>query len=214
MGHKSSHPGHKHIHKAIRKHAPKSVQKIKKLFSFKYHKLFLLLLAIILSYYLFTRPEIQNMISGLDRLSYLGIFIAGILLALGFSSPFSIGFFITAKPENLFLAILIGGVGAVIGDMLIFKTIKFSFMDEFKELEKTEIIKTIEKAVKHNKNILIRHYLLYIFGGIIIASPFPDEIGISMLAGLTTIKTSTIALMGFILHSLVISLIFCFSIIL
>ena len=214
MGHKSSHPGHKHIHKAIRKHAPKSVQKIKKLFSFKYPKLFLLLLSIVLAYYIFTRPGVQNIIYGLDKSSYLGIFIAGILIVFGFSSPFSIGFFILAKPENLLLAILIGGVGAVVGDLLIFKAIKFSFMDEFKELEKTEIIKTIEKAVKHNKNILIRHYLLYIFGGIILASPLPDEIGISMLAGLTTIKASTIAWTGFILHSLAISLIFCFSIIL
>ena len=214
MGHKSSHPGHKHIHKAIRKHAPKSVQKIKKLFSFKYPKLFLLLLSIVSAYYLFTQPGVQNIIFGLNKSSYLGIFIAGILIVFGFSSSFSIGFFILAKPENLLLAILIGGVGAVVGDLLIFKAIKFSFMDEFKELEKVEIIKVIKKAIKHNKNILIRHYLLYVFAGIIITSPLPDEIGISMLAGLTTIKASTIALMGFILHSLAISLIFYFSIIL
>lgn len=211
MSHKSSHPGHRHIHKAIRKHAPRSVQKIKRLFSFKYHKLFLLLLAIIFAYFIFSQQGVQNMISGLDKLSYLGIFIAGILLAFGFSSPFSIGFFITTRPENLFLAILIGGVGTIVGDILIFKSIKLSFMDEFKELEKTEIVKTIENAVKHNKNILIRHYLLYLFAGIIIASPLPDEIGISMLAGLTTIKISTIMWIGFILHSFTIFLIFCFT---
>ena len=203
---------HKHIHKVIRKHAPKSVHKLKRLFSFKYPKLFLLILAIILAYYVFSHQGVQDTISGLDRMNYLGIFIAGILIVFGFSSPFSVGFFIVSQPDSLLLAALVGGIGAVVGDLLIFKTIKVSFMDEFKELEKTTILKTIRNAVNHNRNILIRHYLFYIFAGIIIALPLiPDEIGVSMLAGLTTINPKKLALMAFILHSIAIFLILYFS---
>ena len=74
-------------------------------------------------------------------------------------------------------------------------------MDEFKSLEKTKLIREIEHIVKKNKFVLVRHYLLYIFAGIMIATPLPDELGISMLAGLTTIKPLKLAIISFILHT-------------
>jgi len=58
--------------------------------------------------------------------------------------------------------------------------------------------------------VLIRHYLLYVFAGIILATPLPDEVGVSMLAGLTTIKPMKLAIIGFILHSAAIFCIFYF----
>ena len=202
---------HKHIHKIIRKHAPKSVHKVKKLFYFRYHKLLLLVLAIILAYYLFNLPVISDFFASIQRLDYIGMFMAGMLLSFGFSAPFSIGFFITSHPGNILLATLMGGIGAMVGDILIFRTIRLSFMDEFKELNHAKIIKTIEKAIEHNKNILIRHYLLYIFAGILIVTPLPDEIGISMLAGLTTVNQKKLAVISFILHSIAVFLILYFS---
>ena len=202
---------HKHIHKIIRKHAPKSVHKVKKLFYFKYLKLILLIASIFLAYYLFTLSGVLDFFSNLQKLNYAGMMIAGMLFSFGFSAPFSFGFFIISQPENLFLAAILAGIGSVIGDMLIFKTIKLSFKKEFKELNHEKIVKTIEKAIEHNKNILIRHYLLYIFAGILIVTPLPDEIGISMLAGLTTIKPLKLAVISFMLHSLAVFLILYFS---
>ena len=203
---------HKIIHAVLRKHHPQAVHKARKLFRFKYPKLVFLVLITILSYFIFKQPVIQGLILSLNKLNYLGFLIAGVLFAFGFSAPISIGFFIISQPSNLFLATILGGFGAVIGDIIIFKTIKSSFKDEFEELKKKKIIKKIEEIVKKNKHVLIRHYLLYIFVGIMIASPVSDEIGVSILAGLTTIKESTLALIGFILQSMVIFLILNFSI--
>lgn len=206
-GAKRVYKAHKHIHKTLRKHIPQGVLRAKKLFSFKYPKLFLLFLCIILAYYLFSQAGISSFIENLSKDNYLSIFLAGVFLALGFSAPFSIGFFILLQPENLLFASLIGGFGAMAGDMLIFKTIKYSFIKEFKELERKKIIRKIEKIVEKNKNVLIRHYLLYIFAGITIATPLPDEIGISMLAGLTTIKPLKLAIISFFLHSIAVFII-------
>lgn len=89
----------------------------------------------------------------------------------------------------------------MIGDLLIFKMIKFSFMDEFHELEKTKAIHEIEKIVNKKKRVLILHYLLYIFAGLILATPLPDELGVAMLAGLTTIKPLKLAIISFLIHS-------------
>lgn len=201
----------KQIHKKLKKHSPKGVHKAKRLFAFKYPKLILLIILIILAFLLFRHPLISNAILGLNNLNYLGFFIAGILLPFGFSAPFAIGFFIIAQPESFLLAILIGGTGAMCGDMLIFRIIKFSFMNEFGELEKTKVIRAIENIIKHNKHVLIRHYLLYVFAGILIATPLPDEIGVSMLAGLTTVNPKKLAIISFFLHSLAIFLILFFS---
>jgi len=89
----------------------------------------------------------------------------------------------------------------MIGDLIIFKTIKTSFTKEFKELEKIKVIHGIEKIVKKNKHVLIRHYLLYLFAGIAITSPLPDELGVSMLAGLTTINPIKLAIISFLLKT-------------
>lgn len=205
--------GQKLIHKRLKKYHPEEVHKAKKLFSFKYPKLFLLLILIILAYYLFSKTAISSWILNLHELNYLGLFIAGIFISFGFSAPFSVGFLIVSQPPNLFLGIIIAGLGAMLGDMFIFKTIKFSFMDEFKELKKTSRHKKIRSIIKKNKHIVVKHYLLYIFAGIMIATPLPDEIGVSMLAGLTSIKPLKLAIISFILHTFAVFLILYFSIV-
>ena len=202
---------HKHIHKTLRKHSPHGVHKAKKLFSFKYPKFALLIITIVFSYYLFSLAGVREAVSNINQFSYLGHFLAGILFSFGFTTPLSIGFLATSHPANILLATIIAGVGSVIGDLVIFKTIKFSFMNEFKALEKKKIIKKIEHIVENNRHVLIRHYLLYIFAGIILITPLPDEIGISMLAGLTTIKQWKLAIISFILHSIQFYIIIYFS---
>ncbi len=175
-----------HIHKHLKEQTPKGVKKAKRIFHFKYHKLIIFLLCILVAYILFSNKNFNDLIP-LTKTGYLTAFISGILIAFGFTAPFGIGFLIYSPPQNIFIGALIAGIGATISDLIIFKFIKFSFIDEFKKLEKTKTIKEIEEIVKKNKHILIKHYLLYVFAGIIIASPLPDEIGLSMLAGLTTI---------------------------
>ena len=84
-------------------------------------------------------------------------------------------------------------------------------MNEIKELEKTKTMRKIEKIFKRKKLKIIRSYLLYSFTWILIATPLSDEIGVSLLAGFTTIKTKTIAILGFVLNSIIIFLILYFS---
>ncbi len=192
----------KRIHHKLKKHAPRELHKAKKIFHFKLPKLFLLALFIIIAYLLFKQPFVYDLMSNLGKLSYPGIFIAGILISVGFSAPIGLGILITMNPESIILASFIGGLGAMVTDLLIFALIKSSLTKEFRTLEKTKLIRKIESIVAKEKNILIRHYILYVFVGIVIATPLPDEIGVSILAGLTTIKPSKLAIISFFLHSL------------
>lgn len=169
---------------------------------FKYPKLLLLIAFIVLSYFIFSDSNVQSFILSLGNLGYLGIFIAGMFFTFGFTTPFAIGFFVISNPDNIFLAALIGGLGALIFDLIIFKFVRFSLMDEFKRLEKTKPIKEVSFLIESNLSHKIRIYLLYAMAGVIIASPLPDELGILMLGGLTKIKISHLALISFLMNTI------------
>lgn len=173
---------------------------MKRLFKFKYPKLFLLVVITIISYLIFSNPAVQNFLRGLGG-GYLSMFIAGFLFSFGFSAPLAVGFFLVARPENIYLAAMLAGLGSLISNMIIFKIIRFSFMDEFKRLEKTAPIKEVHKLFSISLFHKIKIYLLYVFVGIVLATPLPDELGVVMLAGLTKIKLHLFALIGFVLHA-------------
>lgn len=175
---------------------------MKRWFKFKYPKIMLLVICIILAYLVFRNPDVLRFISNLRTLGYLGTFIAGIFFAFGFSAPFAAGYFITLNPGNVWLAGGIGGLGALTGDLLIFNFIRISFKKEIESIKKTKLISEIDVFLNESIFKKARIYLMYAIVGLIIASPFPDEIGVIMLAGLTRIKVSVLAVVSFILNTL------------
>jgi len=92
---------------------------MKRLFRFRYPKIALFAFAIVISYFIFSNPAVAGYVNELGNLSYLGVFIAGILFAFGFTAPIATGFFITLGVSNLWLLAIIGGLGAVLGDLVI-----------------------------------------------------------------------------------------------
>ena len=177
-------------------------REMKRLFKIKYPKLMFLAISIIIAYMLFKNPFINKIILSLDELNYLGIFIAGFFFSFGFTTPFAIGFLVSANIENLFAAAVLGGLGSVAGNLLLFKLIKISFTDEFKKLENTKRFKEIEDAFSKNLNQKLKIYVLYIFVGVIMASPIPDELAVTILAGSSKIKSIPLAIFSLFFHSL------------
>ena len=175
---------------------------MRKLFKFRYPKIVLLVIAIILSYFIFKNNYVTDFVLGLGELRYLGLFIAGMLFAFGFSAPFAVGFFVTYNPINLWFAAVVAGMGVMFANLVIFNIIKISFEDEFKKLEKTKTARLLNKFIGKEFGAHVRRHLMYVFAGIIIASPLPDEFGIIMLASLTKIKQLTLAILTFILGTL------------
>lgn len=173
---------------------------MKLLFHFKYPKLLILSISVILAYYLFSRPFAADFIKSYGGDGFVWMFTAGFLFSFGFTTPFAVGYFLTASPENIFLAALAGSFGALLCDMLIFKLIKLSFLAEFNRLEKEIFGKKIDLFLKAPSHF--KAYLLYFFAGIIIASPIPNEIGVSLLAGLTKIRPLVFSFVSFTMNFL------------
>jgi hypothetical protein len=172
------------------------------LFNFRYPKIALFIIAIIGAYFMFGNNYVQNYVSHLGNFGYVGIFIAGLFFSFGFTTPFSTGFFLTVNPGNIYLAAMLGGIGALIADLLIFSFIRLSFMDEFKRIENTKLSKKTGEFIKKSIGKKAKFYLMYAFAGIIIASPLPDEAGVTLLAGLTHIKISALAKISLLMNTL------------
>lgn len=170
------------------------------IFKFRYPKIALLILSIIVAYWLFSHPAVAQLVNHLNGWGYLGILIAGILLSFGFTAAFAVGFFIVLNPENLWMAAIIASVGSALGDYVIFKFIKGEFMDEFNRIKHTKLAKEANKLVEKELGHKIKVYLMYIFAEFVILSPLPDEAGVAMLAGLTKINSSFLTISSFILH--------------
>jgi len=169
---------------------------------FKYPKLAGFITAIIFAYIIFSNPSVSGFISSLNSAGYFGAFIAGIFYTFGFTSPFSAGFFIDLNPSSILLAGILGGIGALISDMFIFYIVKGFFKKEFILLGKEKPMKWAGKLLEKLLGKRLGSYTDYLLAAILIASPLPDEAGITLLAGLTKIKASAMAAISIIFNTI------------
>ena len=106
------------------------------------------------------------------------------------------------SPPDIYIAALVGGFGALIADLGIFSFIRLSFMDEFRLLERSSLIKHIMSGVRMIFPKKLRSFLVYIFVAIIIASPLPDELGVALLAGFTKFHPYSFMVLSYIGNTL------------
>ena len=102
----------------------------------------------------------------------------------------------------------IAGLGAVVGDMIIFHFIKDTLSREIEDIYNTFDQKKYVQKLFHTKYF---NWMLPVIGAVLIASPFPDELGVSMI-GLSKMSTFKFIILSFILNSLGIFLIVSASI--
>lgn len=121
------------------------------------------------------------------RMGYLGVFLSGIFFVLSFTAALAglvlIKFSATMP---MILVSLIAGLGGAAGDLLIFGLVRNGFKAEAKKA--------------YRRSFFLR-WLLPIVGALIIASPLPDEIGVTLM-GITNIKPKRFMLVSFLLNSL------------
>lgn len=134
---------------------------------------------------------------------YLTMFAGGLLFSFGFTTPFAIAIFIEmAATVNPVLGAAIAGIGAMTSDLLIFKFIRFSFMDEIEQLKKIQPLRWFRRMEKDTVPTQIQKYIAWSIAGIILASPFPDELGVSVLSGDAHIHGKPFAAFCFTMNTL------------
>ena len=164
----------------------------------KYPKLLFLICTFIVAYFMFIGRDFLPFHNFLLSLGYLGTFLAGVFFTYGFTAaPATAMLLILSNEQNIFFAGFIAGFGALVGDLIIFKFIRYSFANEIEKISQ-------EKAINYLNNkipTLLKKHFVSILAGFIIASPLPDEIGVSLLATSRSISTKFFSVLSFSLNT-------------
>lgn len=159
-------------------------------------KLIALIIVLLISVYFFDAKSTAHFAEQTFLFKLVVVFLSGIFYTSFLTLPLSI-ILLVAMASHLdpYVLAVIGGMGAIIGDLVIIKIFRtifsfFSFVrhqDNFKRLKKT-----------------LRFYHLdlvaIILGSIIIASPLPDELGLILL-GASKLSYFRLAILAFFLNS-------------
>lgn len=165
--------------------------------NYKYKNLTLVFLNILIAISLSRFDFLSDLFLKLGHLALVGPFIAGILFVSTFTAAIGIVILLDlAKTLSSFQIALVAGAGAVVGDFLFFYFFKNNLLSEirliYNKLSGQHLTRTL-----HHKYLT---WTLPIIGAFIIASPFPDEIGIGLM-GLTRMKNYQFLLLSFALNS-------------
>lgn len=173
-------------------------------YKIQYPKLSLLACSFLLAYIMYIQGFFDLLPELLHGHGYISMFIGGLLFTFGFTSPFAVAIFIEmADTVDPFLGALVAGAGAVLADMTIFQFVRLSFMDEIRSLKASALARWIsEKLHRETVPERIRQYIAWSIAGILIASPLPDELGVTMLSGLTEIRGKAFAAVCFSLNTI------------
>ncbi len=134
------------------------------------------------------RSEIlTRILTSTKEMEVLGSFIAGMFFTSIFTTaPAIVTLGEIANANSILLTALIGALGAVVGDLIIFRFMRDRLSEHLMELVKHQGVGKRFKALIKMKYF---RWFTFIIGGLVIASPFPDELGISIL-GFSRLKMS------------------------
>lgn len=181
----------------MKKHLPKTQKK------YTYVNLLLVAAGILFALLLSRYEPFQTFLFSLGGYGYIGAFIAGMLFVSTFTVATSALILLILAEKLVPIEIgLIAGLGAVVGDLTIFHVVKDGLLDEVEDIYNRFGGKRVSRIL----HVKAFRWMLPVIGAIIIASPFPDELGISLM-GISKMNTIRFAVLSFILNSLGIFLI-------
>ncbi len=160
--------------------------------------MFFIVLSILVAF-IFIRLGVANKIVSLsEEGKILGSFLAGIFFTSAFTiSPASIAIAILSKTTPILTLAFCGACGAVLGDMILFLFIRDKFAEDLEEALRHYHDRKLTRFF-HRKFF---HWLTPLVGALVIASPLPDEMGITML-GFSRIRIWALMTISFAMNFL------------
>jgi len=128
----------------------------------------------------------------------VGSFLSGIFFTSAFTiAPSSIAIALLSKTTPILLLAFCGALGAVLGDMILFLFIRDRFADDLEAVLHHYHEKKLTRFFHHK----FFRWLTPLVGALVIASPLPDELGITMM-GVAKIRTWNLVAISFTMNFL------------
>jgi nitrogen fixation-related uncharacterized protein len=123
-------------------------------------------------------------------------FVAGIFFTSAFTiAPSSVALSHLAESSPLPTVALWGALGALCGDLILFFFIRDRFADDLRHSLKPSLLKHIMSSF----HLGFMKWLAPILGAFIIASPLPDEIGLTLM-GLSRVRLVVLIPVSFVMN--------------
>ncbi len=165
----------------------------------KFNNLTFFIISIVVAFFVSQSDEFYYLLHHIGRLSYLGAFLGGMLYVSTFTvATGAIILIFLSDTMTIWEISVIAGLGSLFGDFVIFRLVKDKLSDEL------EIVYDNIDEKHHIQKLLHTKYFswtLPVLGALIIASPFPDELGVSLL-GISKMTTRKFILIAFALDIL------------
>jgi membrane protein YqaA with SNARE-associated domain len=167
-----------------------------KLLQGHYKGLLLVVLGITFALFLSTNEFFHTFISNLGAFGYIGAFVAGMFFVSTFTVASAVLVLLLLSHQlPTWQVSLIAGLGATLGNYLLFLFIKEKIVGHVKQFAKTR--------KRHHRHLLFQHHshwLLPFAGLIFMATPLPDELGILLLS-IFEMRTYQFVLISFTLKT-------------
>jgi len=165
----------------------------------KYKNLVFFFISLVIAIFLFKLQVVHSFLLNLGSIGYFGAFIGGMLFVSTFTVATGALILMTLAETLSPIEIgIIAGLGAVIGDFIIFRFVKNNLSNELEEIYNKIDSRQHLVKILHTKYF---SWTLPVIGAIIIASPFPDEIGVSLM-GISKMKIHHFLLTSFVLNAI------------
>lgn len=143
-------------------------------------------------------PFFPTLVAQIEKFGYLGAIFSGFLFTSTFTAATG-GLLLLnfAKLLDPFWLIVCGVTGAISADLLIFLFVKDKVSEDITPVYERFLTKNHLKKLVRTKYF---SWTLPVIGALIIASPFPDELGISLM-GLSDMSIQKFLLVSVLSHS-------------
>lgn len=156
------------------------------------HDIGIVVLSIFIAVLLAKTGALQSILTATRELELIGSFIAGIFFTSIFTTaPAVVVLGQIAQANSPLLVAVFGGLGALLGDFIIFRFVKDRLSEDILTLIGDDSTGSSQRrrrirAIFHRR---LFRYLTMFLGALIIASPLPDELGLALL-GFSKIRMS------------------------
>ena len=159
----------------------------------------LILFSVLIAVLLVHTNVLASFLISIRELGIVGAFVAGMFFTSLFTTaPAIVTLGEISFLQGIFNTALFGAAGAVVGDLIIFRFVRDRFSGHVAEI-------MTHQSVWRRFHLLFKRrffrWITFLVGGLILASPLPDELGIAVL-GFSKMRVKYFALLSFVFNFL------------
>lgn len=159
--------------------------------------------SVLLAWFLFYSEALTNLLAATDAGKIFESFVVGVFFTSAFTlAPASIFLAKLSQVISPWLVAFFGALGAMCGDLILFLFIRDRLASDIKALFPKGVVRHVLRSFHFG----FWKWLAPLLGALIIASPLPDEFGISLL-GLSRVRIAVLLPIAFVMNFLGILLI-------